>query len=291
MVFSGSITPILNKFLTVANFGRLTTSADEKWTLPNILRVEPWGKSQQPPTAESEARDEEGATDHVQEVDEAVAIASESMTTGTEIPDVGQMVARKCGNSIFRGVIDEVRAQKHSLSFLESKNSFDACQFQCKDGYYHTRFTDKYTVKMNTEEVKTAQQLFDAELEKLVVEAKVPRAMASSISMTCTATVTTGRFLRRPVLEEGDEETTTKYERIFEDEYSGEVPDVLVGLEFPQTREIRWHCQRTKNKEEIYLPFWEFVLRKLSEKRLDEGALTSNDLLSQEKEMAKFATK
>ncbi len=288
-MFSGSVTPILNKLLTVANFGRLTTSGDEKWTLPNILRVEPWGKSQQPPTARAQELDEGGATDQVQQV---VDVASEaSMTTGTETPDVGQMVARKCGNSIFRGVIDEVRAQKHSLSFLESKNSFDACQFQCKDGYYHTRFTDKCSVKMNTEEVKTAQQLFDAELEKLVVEAKVPRAMASSISMTCTATVPTNRFLRRPVLEEGDEETTTEYERIFEDEYSGEVPDVLVGLEFPQTREIRWHCQRTKNKEEIYLPFWEFVLRKLSEKRLDEGALTSNDLLSQEKEMAKFATK
>ncbi len=144
---------------------------------------------------------------------------------------------------------------------------------------------------MNTEEVQTAKQLFDAELEKLVVEAKVPRAMASSIAITCTTTVTTDRFLRRPVLEEGDEETTTEYEKIFEDEYSGEVPDVLCGLEFPQRGEIRWHCQRTKNKEEIYLPFWEFVLRKLSEKCLDEGPLTSNDLLSQEKEMANFAKK
>ncbi len=122
MVFSGSVTPILNKFLTVSNFGKLTSSGDEKWKLPNILRVEPWGKSQQPPTAEPEARDKECATAQVQEVDEVVAIASEtSMTPGTEIPGVGQMVARKCGNSIFRGVIDEVRAQKHSLCLLSEQ--------------------------------------------------------------------------------------------------------------------------------------------------------------------------
>lgn len=146
-------------------------------------------------------------------------------------------------------------------------------------------------MKMNVEEAQTAKKLCDAELERLVVEAKVPRAIATSIAMKCAVNATTEKSFRRPVLEEGEEETTDEYERIFEDEYNGQVPDVLVGLEFPQSREIRWLCQRTKNKEEIFLPFWEFVLRKVSEKRLDEGALTSNDLLNQEREIAKFTKK
>jgi hypothetical protein len=134
---------------------------------------------------------------------------------------------------------------------------------------------------MTAEEVQKAKQLFGAELEKLVVEAKVPMAMASSIKEKRSATATTAI---RPVMKEEEEGDTEEYERIFEDEYSGEVPDVLVGLEFPQRGEIRWLCQRTKsNDEDIYLPFWQFVLRKVSERRLEDCALTTNDLLNQEK--------
>lgn len=112
-MFSGSVTPILNKLLTVSNFGRLSSSGDEKLTLPSIVRVEPWGKSQQPPSAKTEERVQGGATEEVHEVvNGIVPIASETaMTIGTEILDVGQLVARKCGNSIFRGVIEEVRAK------------------------------------------------------------------------------------------------------------------------------------------------------------------------------------
>lgn len=66
------------------------------------------------------------------------------------------------------------------------------------------------------------------------------------------------------------------------------MPDVLVGLEFPQRGEIRWLCQRTKSKEDIYLPFWQFVVRKVSERRLEICALTTNDSLNQEKEVEKI---
>ena len=138
---------------------------------------------------------------------------------------------------------------------------------------------------MTAEEVRKAKQLFGAELEKLVVEAKVPMAMASSIKEKRSATATTAI---RPVMKEEEEGDTEEYERIFEDEYSGEVPDVLVGLEFPQRGEIRWLCQRTKSKEDIYLPFWQFVVRKVSERRLEDCALTTNDLLNQEKEVEKI---
>ena len=78
-------------------------------TMPSIVRVEPWGKSQQlPPTPEEL---DEAATEQVQEVvGEAGANGSEiTITSATEIPSVGDMVARKYENSIFRGVIDEVR--------------------------------------------------------------------------------------------------------------------------------------------------------------------------------------
>jgi hypothetical protein len=78
-------------------------------SMPSIVRVEPWGKSQQlPPTPEEL---DEAATEQVQEVvGEAGANGSETaMTSDTEFPSVGDMVARKYENSIFRGVIDEVR--------------------------------------------------------------------------------------------------------------------------------------------------------------------------------------
>jgi hypothetical protein len=141
---------------------------------------------------------------------------------------------------------------------------------------------------MTAEEVRTAKQLFKVELEKLVVEAKVPMAIATSLKMKHAANATTERIAIRPVLEEEEEGVTEEYERIFEDEYCGEVPDVLVGLEFPQRGEIRWLCQRTKSKEDIYLPFWQFVVRKVSERRLEDCALTTNDLLNQEKEVEKI---
>ncbi len=109
MVFSGSVTPVLNKLLTASNFG-LTPSGDAKMTMPSIVRVEPWGKSQQLPPAPEELS--EGVTEQVQEVvGEVDANGSEiAITSATEIPSVGDMVARKYENSIFRGVIDEVRA-------------------------------------------------------------------------------------------------------------------------------------------------------------------------------------
>ena len=88
-----------------------------------------------------------------------------------------------------------------------------------------------------------AKQLFEDEHEKLVVEAKVQRANAASIEMKCS-TATTERIVRRPVLTEEDEETTEEFERIFEDEFDGEVPDVLVGLEFPQRGEILWQSHQ-----------------------------------------------
>jgi len=155
---------------------------------------------------------------------------------------------------------------------------------KCKDKpseTYVTRFTDGSKVEMNSEEVKMATELFRIELEKLVVEAKVPKADASNTGVHVAVDSKSQGSLRCPVLAEGQENDTEEYECVFEEEYDGEVPKVLVGLEFPK-RSSNWYSQRTR--DHIKLPFWQFVLRKLSEKVLEEGtALSSRDLFNLEK--------
>jgi len=133
---------------------------------------------------------------------------------------------------------------------------------------------------MNTAEVENAKQLFEAEVGKLVGKAKMPRADASSIDRRTAVDSTTQSATRRPILAEGEEKDTEEYERIFEEEYDGEVPNILVGLEFPK-RLLHWFSQSANNH--IQIPYWEFVLRKLAEKLLEEGEKSSRELLNLEK--------
>lgn len=140
---------------------------------------------------------------------------------------------------------------------------------------------------LSAAEAKKATTLFEAELEKLVGEAKMPLANASSIEKRVTINPATA-LLRRPVLAEGEEQGTEESERFFEEEFSGEVPDIMVGLEFHK-REVPWCTE--KNKEGEYIPLWEFVLRKVSEKLLEEGVFTSRDMLNVEKADAKCTQK
>lgn len=108
IVFSGSIVPILNRLLITSNFGKISSSGDEKLTLPSIVRVEPWGKSQQPRIeTQTDESCEQGTDD-----DEVTTIASVTTRSGnqrSEIPAVGHMVARESGSIILRGIIKEVR--------------------------------------------------------------------------------------------------------------------------------------------------------------------------------------
>jgi len=53
----------------------------------------------------------------------------------------------------------------------------------------------------------------------------------------------------------GEEKETEEYERYFEEEHSGEVPSVLVGLQFPK-RTMDWYSQIAK--AHIPIPLWEF---------------------------------
>jgi hypothetical protein len=107
MVFSGSVVPILNKLLITANFGRISSAGNESMTLPSIVRVEPCGESQQStPEPESEVN-----VQSVENDGEAVISMARTKSSGNKnaTPVVGQMVARECGSSIFRGVIEKVR--------------------------------------------------------------------------------------------------------------------------------------------------------------------------------------
>ena len=148
--------------------------------------------------------------------------------------------------------------------------------FQHKgDSTYITRFTDGCNYKMNIDEAQKAKQLFESELEKLIIDAKVPRADALNIDVHTVANSTAQRTTRRPVLAEGEEKDTDQYERIFEEEYDGDIPNILVGLEFPTSE---------REKDGILIPLWEWVLRRLSERLLEEGtAVPSRTLLNLEK--------
>ena len=57
------------------------------------------------------------------------------------------------------------------------------------------------------------------------------------------------------------------------------MPNVLVGLEFPK-RERSWYSQSAR--AHIGIPYWQFVLRKLAERLLEEGTLSSRELLNLE---------
>lgn len=148
------------------------------------------------------------------------------------------------------------------------------------DAEFVSQFTDGCDVEMSHDQAKEAMQLFEAQVDQLVVKAKMPRADASNIGVHTAAACSSKATTRRPILAEGEEKNTEEYESIFEEEYDGDVPKLLVGLEFPK-RFFRWYSE--KEQEEIWLPFWQYVLRKLAEKLLVEGVSSSRDLLNLEK--------
>ena len=150
--------------------------------------------------------------------------------------------------------------------------------FQSKDDptSFVTTFTDGSVVAMNTEEVNKARQLFDIEWSKLVVDANVSKAVASSIEVHNAVNSNAREATRRPILPVGEENSTEEYEKIFEEEYDGDVPSLLVGLEFPK-KEVKF----SKDDDET-VPFWQFALRKLAERLLVEGTQSSRELLNLE---------
>lgn len=147
---------------------------------------------------------------------------------------------------------------------------------QCKNESFVATFTDGSVVEMSIDEANKARRLFDTEWSKLVVDADVPKAVASSIEVHNAVNSEAQKATRRPILSAEEEKTTEEYEKIFEEEYDGDVPNVLVGLEFPK-KKLRMYS------ESAYIPFWQFVLRRLAERLLEGGTQSPRELLNLEK--------
>lgn len=250
MVFSGSVVPILNKILVSANPNGSYLAAKEM-TLPSIIRVEPSAQPQQ--EAQNEAADE-----RAKEGEGTVASGEED--GHEEAPAIGQKVAYEMlGSSIFRGAIVSTGEDNQGETFV-------------------SKFTNGGRIEMTCEQAKVAMQLFGGEVDKLVSQAKMTRADAVNIDVHTVAGSASSGATRRPILTEDEEKETEEYERCFEEEYS--VPKLLVGLEFPK-KFLHWYSE--KEQDNIQLPFWQFVLRKLAERLLEEGGTSARELLQLEK--------
>lgn len=157
-------------------------------------------------------------------------------------PVIGKKVAREFTSILLCGVITD----DHNSS-------------------YNTHFTDGCSITMNIDEAKEAMKLYESELKKLL------ETNVSSHVIEKPVTV------RRPVLVEGGEIDTEETELIYEEEYIGELPNILVGLQFPK-RNMSWYSQVDKTWNP--LPLWMYVLRKLSERLLEEGVATTREILN-----------
>lgn len=271
-VFSGSVVPILNKILVAAN-PRDIYSSDQAMTMPAIVRVEPSGKT--PPEEQAEGASNEGtATGAVEETTDSSAAESANDTESAE-PAVGQKVAiEMLGSSIFRGTITEYK-----------EDGGDNADDENQSGTYVATFTNGSNIELSVEEAKDAMKLFSSEVEKLMTSAKMPKADASNTKVHAAICSSTRGPTRRPVLAEGEENDTEEVEKIYEEEYDGDVPKVLVGLEF-QRAPVKWYSE--KEQKRIEIPFWQFVLRSLAEKCRgahvgEKYVLSSRELLNLEK--------
>ena len=258
-VFSGSVVPVLNKIL-------VSTAPGKNIVMPAIVRVE--RKSSQEDSLEASEGDETIAGDNTTTDISAAEDANANESATNQEPAVGQKVATQMlGSSIFiRGEITECKQAD------EGDNEEDI---------YIATFTDGSKIEMISEEAKKAMKLFDDEVVKLVSKAKMPKVDASNTEVhTITGSATNGST-RRPVLAAGEEEDIEDVERLYEEEYDGEVPKVLVGLEFQRQTE-NWYSESAQAV--VTIPYWQFVLRNLASKLLGEDyVMTSRELVQLEK--------
>ena len=253
-IFSGSVVPVLNKIL-------VSSAPGNNIVMPAIVRVEP--KSSQEDEGD-EAIDGDNTTTDISSAEDADA--NESATN--QEPAVGQKVATQMlGSNIFiRGEITECKQVDGGAG---------------EDDAYIATFTDGIKIEMTSEEAKKAMKLFDDEVAKLVSKAKMPKVDASNTEVHTITGAATNGSTRHPVLAAGEEEDIEDVERLYEEEYDGEVPKVLVGLEFQRQTE-NWYSESAQAV--ITIPYWQFVLRNLASKLLGEDyVMTSRELCQLEK--------
>ena len=127
--------------------------------------------------------------------------------------------------------------------------------------------------------------MFNTEVSKLMDKAKMQKADASNTEVHAAVCSTSQASTRRPVLEEGEEDDVEESEKLYEEEYDGVVPKMLVGLEF-QRDPVSWYSASAQ--ESIRIPFYQYVLRKLAEKLRgtdlgDATVMSTRELLNHEK--------
>jgi len=229
-IFGGQIVPVLNKLLT-ATLPRQTDPnefSNKALTLPKIVRIEICSADN-----ESEGGQSSGAGTKL-----SGSLNDEGdVANVNETPAIGQKVARKIfGRTIIRGKVIECKS----------------------DGSYVAEYSDGSKVEMNGNELLEAKLLFAEELKKLTMARVANKADAATSAITKAASINPLQAVMDDIPDD--------FESAFEVEFKGDVPNVFVGLEFPETKKWKW------GHEELEL--WQHVLRNLSEKNLERGIAT-----------------
>lgn len=236
--------PILNKIL---RSGRYYGDNDKVKRPFNVVRVEVTNAAvlnadliQQPATPE-EVEDDD------------VEMLAADPVVGDE-DDIGKGVARELTNKTskvrFRGAITKYHDNDKN-SHLDPTGS------------YFVKFSDGRKMEMDAEQVNHARRKFEKEVNRLV-SVGMPREDASSTEEHTKLASLAKTKLRKPIMHDG-EENPEEYERNFEQEFMGVVPDAIVGLEF-------W-------KDGLH----EVVLQNLSEELLLKKVETTRTLYNLEK--------
>mmetsp|Transcript_20487 Transcript_20487/g.41163 ORF Transcript_20487/g.41163 Transcript_20487/m.41163 type:complete len:1688 (+) Transcript_20487:177-5240(+) len=243
-ILSGDLVPILNKL-----------NVSEKERFPRIVRVEAGAASETPledhdSDGEMELCHTRGNSGTVSDDDRA----GEGTIVGlTGSDDVGKGVARKfLGESVFRGTITKYKEDD--------------------GGTYYVRYSHGKKMKMDSYQAKHARRLFEKEVKNLI-RIGVPAMDASSLDEYTTGASIAKTRVRHPVLGAGEESDKDHCERIFEDEFDGEIPKSLVGFEFHDEEAL------------------DALLQHLATKLISEGVETARDLRNLEMMEAKAVKK
>mmetsp|Transcript_16796 Transcript_16796/g.34995 ORF Transcript_16796/g.34995 Transcript_16796/m.34995 type:complete len:223 (+) Transcript_16796:2772-3440(+) len=127
-------------------------------------------------------------------------------------------------------------------------------------------------MKMDSYQAKHARRLFEKEVKNLI-RIGVPAMDASSLDEYTTGASIAKTRVRHPVLGAGEESDKDHCERIFEDEFDGEIPKSLVGFEFHDEEAL------------------DALLQRLATKLISEGVETARDLRNLEMMEAKAVKK
>ena len=244
-VFAGSIVPILDKMLIA---GRYFGSDNDNAKKPfNVVRVEVSNAAE----LNADMPQQPSSPEQVQDGDDEMHQADD--VTGDE-EDVGKGVAREITNKTskvrFRGIITKYHDNDKN-SHLDPSGS------------YFVKFSDGRKIEMDAEQVNHGRRKFEKETNRLV-SCGMPREDASSLAEQTKDASLSSSKLRKPILHDGEEDPE-EFERNFEQEYTGAVPDSIVGLMFV--------------RDDLH----EVVLQNLSEQLMQKGVETTRSLHNLEK--------